>query len=196
MELREKTRGKFKGVLRNSLQGLLLLRMWRVLFFIGHWRSALRTNFRKARARLVEEATKIKNLSVKEVNRRLKVIRRIWRLVLPKIEEETGLAPETHLQVLRWEGTSPIFASFISLRQRPLWWIAGTKRFQSLRLLIIRLASAGSFLGLQCAACGKVVLGHLAELYPDWFFRHVEDLWHWFGYGLCQSFSLFSGSSF
>jgi len=44
--------------------------------------------------RLVEEATKIKNLSVKEVDRRLKVIRRIWRLVLPKIEEETGLTSE------------------------------------------------------------------------------------------------------
>jgi hypothetical protein len=44
--------------------------------------------------RLVEEATKIKNLSVKEVNRRLKVIRRIWRQVLPKIEEETELTPE------------------------------------------------------------------------------------------------------
>lgn len=44
--------------------------------------------------KFVKEAIKIKNLSAREVNRRLEAIRRIWCLVLPKIEEETGLTPE------------------------------------------------------------------------------------------------------
>jgi predicted nucleotidyltransferase len=44
--------------------------------------------------KLLKEAIKIKNLSAKEAHRRLKAIRRIWCLVLPKIEEETGLTPE------------------------------------------------------------------------------------------------------
>jgi hypothetical protein len=44
--------------------------------------------------KLVAETIKTKNLSAKEVNERLKAVRRIWRQVLPKIREETGLTSE------------------------------------------------------------------------------------------------------
>ena len=44
--------------------------------------------------KLVGEIIKIKTLSAKEVNRRLKAIGGIWCQVLPKIREETGLTPE------------------------------------------------------------------------------------------------------
>jgi predicted nucleotidyltransferase len=60
---------------------------WRI--FYSHKLEWLPEGYQK----LVEETIKIKNPSSGEVNRRLKAIRRIWSLVLPKIEEETQLTP-------------------------------------------------------------------------------------------------------
>jgi len=44
-------------------------------------------NYRK----LITDAMKIKSFSIKDFNRRLIAIRKIWRGVVPKIEDETGL---------------------------------------------------------------------------------------------------------
>ena len=44
--------------------------------------------------RLVEEALTVRDLTTAELNRRLRVLRRMWLDVLPKIKEETGLTPE------------------------------------------------------------------------------------------------------
>lgn len=44
--------------------------------------------------RLVEEALTAKELTTAELNRRLRILRRMWLDVLPKIRDETGLTPE------------------------------------------------------------------------------------------------------
>jgi predicted nucleotidyltransferase len=43
--------------------------------------------------RLVKEALRTSALSVRDLNRRLSALRRLWQETLPKIEEETGLSP-------------------------------------------------------------------------------------------------------
>lgn len=44
--------------------------------------------------RLVGDALTVRNLSKHELDRRLMAIRQLWREILPKIAEETGLTPE------------------------------------------------------------------------------------------------------
>jgi len=51
---------------------------------------------------LLEETMYTKNFSVKELNRRLKAIRRLWLNILPKIEDETGLTPKKISECYLW----------------------------------------------------------------------------------------------
>lgn len=44
--------------------------------------------------KLAKEAMSIKSLSTTDFNRRLKAIQELWRRIVPKIREETGLTPE------------------------------------------------------------------------------------------------------
>jgi len=60
---------------------------WRIFYSCNlPWLPA---DYRK----LLREAMEIKDLSRKELERRLNPIRKMWREVLPKIERETGLTP-------------------------------------------------------------------------------------------------------
>jgi len=43
--------------------------------------------------KLIRQVMSAKDFSVSELNRRLRAIRELWRLTMPKIEEETGLTP-------------------------------------------------------------------------------------------------------
>jgi predicted nucleotidyltransferase len=48
----------------------------------------------KGYKKLMKEAMKIEEISIKDFNRRLLAIRDMWRKILPKIEEKTGLTVE------------------------------------------------------------------------------------------------------
>jgi len=48
----------------------------------------------KCYERLVGEALTVRNLSKPDLDRRLRAARELWREILPKIREETGLTPE------------------------------------------------------------------------------------------------------
>lgn len=48
----------------------------------------------KGYKRLIKEAMRIEEFSVKDFNRRLLAVRALWREILPKIKEETGLTTE------------------------------------------------------------------------------------------------------
>ena len=61
---------------------------WEMFYSYGlKW---LPSNYRK----FVSEALTVKSLSMRDLDRRLRAVREIWREVLPKIREETGLTPE------------------------------------------------------------------------------------------------------
>lgn len=61
---------------------------WRV--FCSYELKWLPSNYKE----LIEKAVLIKDLSVRDLNRRLKIIRKIWRNILPKVENETGLTAD------------------------------------------------------------------------------------------------------
>jgi predicted nucleotidyltransferase len=61
---------------------------WRLFYFYGlKWLP-------ESYKRLLGEALLVKSFSVEDFGRRLEAIRRLWRGILPKIREETGLTTE------------------------------------------------------------------------------------------------------
>jgi predicted nucleotidyltransferase len=48
----------------------------------------------KAYKDLIKDAMRLENFSKKDFNRRMKALQKIWREIVPKIKEETGLTPE------------------------------------------------------------------------------------------------------
>jgi len=44
--------------------------------------------------KLLKEAIKISNFSSKELNRRLKALRKLWNSIIPRIEKQTGFTTE------------------------------------------------------------------------------------------------------
>jgi predicted nucleotidyltransferase len=58
--------------------------------FYSHSLKWLPLNYEK----LVGEALTIKSLSKHDLDRRLRAVRELWREILPKLREETGLTPE------------------------------------------------------------------------------------------------------
>lgn len=58
--------------------------------FYSYTLKWLPTNYK----RFIGEALTVKSLSKRDLDRRLKAARELWREILPKIREETGLTPE------------------------------------------------------------------------------------------------------
>ena len=61
---------------------------WRV--FYSYMLKWLPADYKK----LIKEAIIVNSLSAHDLNRRLRLIRKIWREVLPQIKDETGLTPD------------------------------------------------------------------------------------------------------
>lgn len=61
---------------------------WEIFYsYVLKW---LPSNYTK----LIGEALTVKSLSRRDLNRRLRAVKELWREILPKIREETGLSPE------------------------------------------------------------------------------------------------------